>query len=333
MNRTWQFDYLKTFAIIFVIITHIFYYNGVSGIPVLFPYLVDMAIPIFMIVSGYVNALSCSQNIQSGFSFYTFIKYISVRLIPIYVPYIIIYLVEMVLMYFIQGRLVGLHEAIYSFLTGGWGPGSYYVPMMLQLVLCFPFFYILIKRDVISGSTVILGIQFAYEVFVRYAALSETVYRLIFIRYFVFVWFGMILFYYQDKMKNLFLFCCALCGGSYIFLIAQMHYPLSIFQYWSGTSMPTVLWAGPMVFFAIRFLKRFPGILDKVTIKTGASTYYIFLTQMIYFQLGFGKISTSFLCNFVCAILINCALGILFSYIFGKTIKGMLKRIRNGDMV
>lgn len=321
MNRVWQFDYLKTFAIILVIVTHAFYYNEVSAVPGIFPYMVDMAVPIFMIISGYVNTISYAKNVENEFEISTFIKYISARLIPIYVPYIILFLFEMILMYFIQGRIVGLHESIYSFLTGGWGPGSYYVCMMLQLIICFPFFYFLIRQNTIRGSLIILGAQFAFELLVPYTHMPESLYRLIFVRYFVFVWSGIILFYHQKRIKSSYLFCGALTGGLYIFLVSELHYSLPVFQYWAGTSMPTVLWAGTLVILGIRYLIRLSGIPDKIMLKTGVSTYSIFLVQMIYFQLGFGKISDSFLVNFFCSIIINCILGIILNSMFGKIIK------------
>lgn len=60
-KRIYQFDYLKAFSILAVISTHITFSFDVTK-TVLFPYFIDMAVPIFMIISGYVNACSFEKR-------------------------------------------------------------------------------------------------------------------------------------------------------------------------------------------------------------------------------------------------------------------------------
>lgn len=318
MKREWQLDYLKTFAIIMVIITHIFSYNEVAPLPVIFPYLVEMAVPLFMIISGYVNTISFTKKTAEELKAGNWIHYLCSRLCVIYLPFTLLYFSEIILMDRIQKRTIGLHEAIYVFLTGGWGPGSYYIPMLTQFIFCFPILYYLVKRDLLKSSILILGVQFLFEIGVGILQFPESWYRLLLIRYFVFIWFGIILFYYRQKIKNVIVLTMALSGGLYIAAVSVLHFPMPIFRYWTSTSMPTVLWVGAMVMGGMHFLRRFPGVMDTVVNRIGISTYCIFLVQMAYFQLGFGKITGSFFLNFLLGIGINCFLGILMDDMIHK---------------
>lgn len=331
MKREWQLDYLKTFAIIMVIITHIFSYNEVAPLPGIFPYLVEMAVPVFMIISGYVNTISFTKKTAEELKAGNWKNYFCSKLYVIYLPFTVLYFLEIILMYIIQKRTIGLHEAIYVFLTGGWGPGSYYIPMLTQFIFCFPILYYLVKKDSVKGSIVILGTQILFEILVAAIPVPEALYRLILIRYLAFIWFGIIVFYYRRRIKNTYVFIMALIGSLYIALIPIAHQPMPVFRYWTSTSMPTVFWAGALVMAGMYFPKRFPGIIDKVMNRTGTSTYCIFLIQMAYFQLGFGKISNSFLFNFILGIVINCLLGIFMNDVVSLMLKNVGRERRSHE--
>ena len=329
MEREWQLDYLKTFAIIMVIITHIFLYNGIVPLPVVFPYAVEMAVPIFMIISGYVNTIFFMKRTPKEFLAGDWKIHFCSKLYVIYLPFLILYFLEIILMYLIQKRTVGLHEAIYVFLTGGWGPGSYYIPMLAQFIFCFPILYYLVKKDMIKGSIIILGLQFLFELLVPVIPISESLYRLLLIRYFVFIWFGILLYFYRQRIKNRYIIAMAMVGSLSIALMNYSNYQMPIFRYWTSTSMPTIFWAGAIVMIGRYHLKRFSGVLDQAINRIGISTYYIYLVQMAYFQLGFGKISNLFLVNFFVGILINCILGIIMYDMIQKIFRTIKKnRVR-----
>ena len=55
MKRNQFIDVLKGICIIFVIITH-YNWSNAARLKYFFPFWIDMAVPIFMIISGYENA-------------------------------------------------------------------------------------------------------------------------------------------------------------------------------------------------------------------------------------------------------------------------------------
>lgn len=67
-NRCPVIDVLKGVCIIFVVITH-YYWTEKQRLYGLFPYIIDMAVPVFMIISGYVfsdsyikKGITCFEN-------------------------------------------------------------------------------------------------------------------------------------------------------------------------------------------------------------------------------------------------------------------------------
>ena len=53
-NRT--IDFLKGISILLVLITH-YAWTEEQRLNILFPYAIDMTVPVFMVVSGYVGAI------------------------------------------------------------------------------------------------------------------------------------------------------------------------------------------------------------------------------------------------------------------------------------
>lgn len=64
-NKT--IDFIKGICILFIIITH-FIWDDNERLRYLFPFYIDMAVPIFMIISGYLNALSFNGKNMSKIS-------------------------------------------------------------------------------------------------------------------------------------------------------------------------------------------------------------------------------------------------------------------------
>ena len=60
-NRNHFIDLLKGICIVFVIVTH-FNWSDDEKLTYYFPYWLNMAVPLFMIISGYVYAFSYRKN-------------------------------------------------------------------------------------------------------------------------------------------------------------------------------------------------------------------------------------------------------------------------------
>lgn len=64
VNRVNQLDWLKAFAIIMVLITHTLQSLNIYSDALIIgrPFWIDMAVPIFMIISGFTFSMSAEKN-------------------------------------------------------------------------------------------------------------------------------------------------------------------------------------------------------------------------------------------------------------------------------
>lgn len=92
-KRNYFLDVLKGICIIFVIITH-YKWQAAERLQYGFPFWVDMAVPIFMIISGYVYACSFRKNEIENIEKAYELKFIVSKLIRYTVPFAVAYSLE-----------------------------------------------------------------------------------------------------------------------------------------------------------------------------------------------------------------------------------------------
>ena len=327
-------DYLKVISIFMIVVTHLGF-SAITRKNLLFPYWIDMAVPIFFIISGYVYSLSSDKRklkgIKDWFKFDNFID----KFLRIFIPYVIIFIIE-VLLYKINNRDIFLREIINGFFTGSWGPGSYYFPVLLQLLFLFPFILFITKTK--YGWLCLILIQILLEITTQRFGLSDWVYRLLFFRYLGFVTFGILLYFRDIKGNDIhilkifgnrfLLLGMFLCGVGLIYMLSYTSYEPLIFKRWTTTSLPTLLYSFPLVFVftkAESLLQRVPKILNNIIILIAKSTYHIFLVQMTYYWFRVqdsGRLRESLLESlFICI-----PLGILFYFVESNLTRKLFKR-------
>ena len=142
-HRNNLIDAIKAVSIFFIIFTH-YSFDIKQRALMFFPFWVDQAVPIFMIISGYLYASSFSKMEV----LYT-TKNIVRNLVRFIFPFIFIYLIYVYL--FSWGW-----NAVILFFKGGVGPGSYYFPVMLQFVFIYPLIFWVVKKYSLWGVFFIL---------------------------------------------------------------------------------------------------------------------------------------------------------------------------------
>lgn len=250
-NRLHSVDLLKGVLIIFVIITHITWSDS-DRLYFLFPFWIDMAVPGFMIISGFVYTKSLrKRHIICLNEIFTF-QYIVKNLIRYTIPFLIVFIIEETV--FISLSLVqhNFFETISQFLRGGYGPGSYYFPIMVQFIFVFPFIFVLIQRLRFKGLALCGVINFCYEITKTLCFMNEAIYRLLIFRYLFVVAFGCYLasdFYKRNIPLYIISF---IVGFIYIIGCKYIDYTPIFTNYWSGTCFWASLYIIPFVSFFIR---------------------------------------------------------------------------------
>ena len=184
-------DYMKAICVIMVIITH---YEWEDKTSPFFTMLINMAVPVFMIISGYNFAMSNRKKADGELKKMYGWQMIKPKLVRFLAPFMTICFIEILL-------LAMEHKNIHPlriFLLGAYGPGSYYVPIMLQLLVIFPIIYILVEKNAKIGIIIAGSANLIFEICVKLFEMDKYYYRLCIGRYLLLIAFGCYIYLYPE---------------------------------------------------------------------------------------------------------------------------------------
>lgn len=314
-------DLLKAIGIICVIITHCDFARRKINLNLFFFCLfLDLAVPLFMIISGYNYGNSVSRQkdltLKKLYKRSRIIKQLK-RILP---SYIVIFMVQIVFYYFSN---YSLKTILLYFLSGGKGPGSYYVPIMIQFIFLVPPCFYLIKKHKKRGLYIIACMNFFFECLVYLIPIPAFLYRLLIFRYLLIIGIGLYISVSDNKFSKKELYCSFAIGIGYILLTNYFksntgEYTWSLFKYWQSTAAPVALYIFPI--FSV-LLKRFKFhvIKSKMILMIGKASWHIFLIQVLYYQFFYDELNfKNILYCFPMGIeiIINLVFCILFGVIF-----------------
>lgn len=277
-------DYLKAICVIMVIITH---YDWADKTSPFFTMLINMAVPVFMIISGYNFAMSNSRKAGGKLRKMYGWDMMKPKLVRFLVPFFSICLLEIALL-IINDREI---HPFRIFLLGAYGPGSYYVPVMLQMLVIFPIIYVLIDKNAKLGITVTALANLLFEIAIKVFEIDKYYYRLSVGRYLLLIAFGCYLYLYpKHRVKKWQMWAMLLVGLAYILAVFEFDKDLLLFDYWKTTAMPVAFYIFPIVIFLFRkfYHSTIPGTIGKLLTWIGQASYHIFLVQMVYFHFNLG---------------------------------------------
>lgn len=303
-------DYLKAVCVIMVIVTH---YDWTDKTSPFFTMLINMAVPVFMIVSGYNFAMSNRKKADGKLSRMYGWQMIKPKLVRFLAPFFTICLIEIVLLYF-EDRTI---NPLRIFLLGAYGPGSYYVPVMLQLLIIFPVIYFMINKNAKLGLIVAGMANLMFEIAVIAFDIDKYYYRLSIGRYLLLIAFGCYLYLHPERrLKRYQMSVMFLLGLAYIVTVFGFEQQLVLFEYWKTTAMPVAFYIFPIVILLFRkfYHARIPGRGGKMLTWIGQASYHIFLFQMVYyhFELGGAIMQAEWYVAVPFNILVSVPAGLLF---------------------
>ena len=276
-NRNRTLDVIKGIAILLVLFTH-YEWTGEQRQFFVFPYIVDMAIPIFMIISGYTYSMSFERHGIKSFADAYKLKNLTGKIIRYTVPFLILVVWEI----FDKNIYLSSHEPLYVLrwlLNGTEGKGSYYYPVLVQLVFFFPVIYFVIQKlGDVKGMLICLGANAVYELLRWSYGMGDECYRLLMFRYILLLGVG-VCTYRGYKFKPVPAFVITLVGAFFIAATAYLGYVPRIITSWTSTCFISVMWIIPLTSWMIQNLKL--GFMPLEVI--GRASYHIFLVQMVYY--------------------------------------------------
>ena len=323
-SRNNTLDILKGIAIISIIITH-FAWTASQRMNIVFPYYINMAVPIFMFVSGYVGALSLERNHVSTFS-EAYSKDILVKkLLRYLIPYFII----------VAWNILDpnihidiLNKGIVRWIMSGTdGQGSYYFPVLIQFVFIFPLIYFLIERKRQTGLWICLFIDILYGVFKWAWGMNYDFWRNMIFRY-VFI-IGMGVFFRKEEISRKNSVYITVLGGGFIFLTTYsllIQNIVSKWFDWTGACCFAAMWISPLLGYLVRHCHWKCGPLGLI----GKCSYEIFLFQMgfyLAYDLFIQKYFPNQWIHLLFNIIICCCMGMILHMIDEMIIKWCYRRL------
>lgn len=320
-------DYLKAICVLMVIVTH---YNWTDKTSPFFTLLINMAVPVFMIISGYNFAMSNSKKAEGKLGKMYGWSVIKPKLVRFLVPFFTICLMEIVLLVINEKKV---HPGR-IFLLGAYGPGSYYVPIMLQLLVIFPIIYVLVDRNAKLGITLAGIANLLFEVAVKIFEIDKYYYRLSIGRYLLLIAFGCYLYLHpEQRVKRYQMWTMFLVGLAYIIAVLGFDKEIGLFEYWKTTAMPVAFYIFPIVILLFRrfYHCRIPGSLGSLLTWMGQASYHIFLIQMVYyhFELGGRMMEAAWYIAVPFNILVTVPAGLAFYEMDNR----FIQKIKEGKIV
>ncbi|WP_459925927.1 acyltransferase family protein [Desulfatiferula olefinivorans] len=274
-----EIDFIKSIAILFVIVLH-----SISielKLDVLAPFHMWHAVPIFMLIAGINSRLYILREGYAPFKEYSF-EQLKKKGTRVLIPFGFVLTVEFFIIYFYKGHM---EDSLFTFiLSGGYGAGSYFVPVFIQHLLFFPLVLIFLnksKMSFFSKMAVLFCVSILLEKICIFFFISEDLYCLLYVRYFFAAALGAMLL--DSKLRVYHMIILALISFIYIFYTSYFGYQISfIYPAWIFQHAPAYFWT-LMFVLLLWFLHSKLGLVSEKLSEIGRYSYHIFLFQMVYF--------------------------------------------------
>ena len=303
--RKHNLDFIKGLSILFVVITH-YSWNNTQRLTMFFLFWIDMAVPIFMIISGFLFSISYHKNECATLKECFRIKDILKRIIRFTVPYLMMTIAEQLSLFLIFDKLTSIKEMVRNFVSGGIGPGSYYYPILLQFIIIMPLIYFFINKFDYKGLLGCVSVNLIFEIVKSGLFISEGAYRLLIFRYITVIAFGCYFAIGKNQLKAGLKLSMLFFGVIYIIVFQYFGYTPFFMKYWTGTSMFACMYIIPIVSLLIR--------CDRIKFAPiellGRASYNIFLSQMVFYAF-FADLIYSVLNNMFLQLLISILICVL----------------------
>lgn len=284
-ERVRLFDILKGICICMVVITHFQLPDSVRS-SFYYYYLIEMAVPIFMMISGYLYAASMERKKVDSFEKAYTLESVVSQMVRYTIPYTIIFAI-------FTGYCFSMHyhmsvgSKFWEFVVGGIGPGGYYYPLLMQLVFVFPVVFFILKKKPEKGILIILVMNGIYEFVQKTYEMNDGFYRLMIFRYLLHIGFGAYVYFRKEKIKTGWLLGSFLIGIAYIYVVSYTGYQPKILHFWTSTSFVTAFYCFPIFYLLVRYLKGAKCFPLEII---GKSSYHIFLFQAVFYSAWYDEL-------------------------------------------
>ncbi|MCD2136739.1 acyltransferase family protein [Salinicoccus halitifaciens] len=213
-----------------------------------------------------------------------------------------------------------------SLFAGGWGPGSYFIPVIIQATLILPLIYMVLKKNLTAGVIALFFISILVDAICMMMDVPGSVYRIIVVRYIFALVLGVWLALNTKNINYKWLIPLAILSAVYIAGVYYQGWEFFIERYWQSQHVPSYFWTLLLVIIGLRAYQfKAANPLSRLLVKMGQASYHIFLVQMFYFWVIADSISDFPLMIYS---VISLAVCIVFGILFFNAENGLRNRIK-----
>lgn len=313
-NRSNFLDIIKGLMIIFIIITHFKFEYPSDYLKYGFVFYIDMAVPVFMIITGYLTALSLQTKNISTYSEAVSAEIVIPKLLRFLVPFVIAFTIEIPVLAIVKND--SFFSIFETFFRGGEGPGSYYTPVLIQLIFVAPVIYFIVKKYDFYGTVLCFIFTAFWEIVQCSWMVTDRPYAIIAFRYISIVAFGCYMAVGKVSLNKTALLSMFVIGV--IWQTALNYIPLNpplMNLSWARVNYLPSLLVVPVMYVLI---KKFYGRCVSIPIlqELGKASYNVFLTQMVFYGCGGAAVTYMFVPGVFLQLLVCIVVCTVTGYIF-----------------
>jgi len=316
-SRNNAIDMIKGLAIISVILQHTLSLVCLTSIYRIFH--LGQAVPLFMLISGYVFTLSYKNKGITDLKNCYNLNIFKGRIKRLYAPFLVIYFLEVLLFKVFLSKYIDAPFLLVNLILGGFGPGSYYPVIMLQFLFIIPIIYVISHKYLNYSLPIFFAFGVLFEIYTYLSGMNEGVYRLLIGHYIFAIALGSYLALNQNKMNKILLYIGSILSTIYMYSSVYLNYHIFGHTYWLPEQAPAYFYTAFLFIIGINFLPKKAGFMFTTIAEFGKISWHIFLIQMLYFwAIWPGVISPhlGFQHDSIYAIIINITACVTVGYIF-----------------
>jgi peptidoglycan/LPS O-acetylase OafA/YrhL len=283
-SRLVELDILKGLAIISVILIHTWY------APILLligaPYHIWHAVPLFILIAGYTSTYAYMRHGSGSLAACYDPALLFRRLKRIYEPFLVMWVVQILVIVTLLGGSLNVIGLASNFLMGGSGPGSYYIPVIVQHILVVPVLFLVALRYPRGMLAAAFVLDLFFELLVYLTGMNQGIYAVLYFRYLFAGALGVYLGLIPTRFSP-WVIAGGVVGFVYLTLTNYLGW-LSLFlqsNIESGIShAPAYFWTFVLAVSGLTILpKRAQSGIPDLLKKLGQASWHIFLVQMSFF--------------------------------------------------
>lgn len=294
------------------------------------------AVSFFLMISGFMLASTMEKYPSRELDWYRKENLIP-RILRFFLPLIPVVIAGLFIHIVIQDKPYDWLRVIKRFLLGGFAPGSYYIVVMIQILLLFPLLYKAVARWKEKGVLLILALTLVWDILATgLLSLSEDTYKFCAIRLLPQVALG--IYAKVTELKHRSPFCIGLffIGLIYVLIFVYLKaLPLPLFYQWRSASLFVALFLYPIVTGCLAAFQtiHYPqsGRASETMILLSNATYHIFLIQMFYYNMigySWNEKANHILLTMPVNLIVCMAGGVLYYKLSSPLEAKLLKKIK-----